>query len=181
MKKRILLFLTLCLAQFSTAQDFNASMAEIMKNMKKYTVEMVNLMPEEKFDFKPMDSVRTFREQVQHMIGTNHFLLNHYLKGNAASSRQDDLQKAFSYAGRARKSELNRLLEEQFDQTISFFLNATGGQYGNTFVFGTPDEPLVKDYYTTCMLLRDHITHHRAQLIGYLRSNKIVPAPFKGF
>ncbi len=181
MKKRTTLILAVLMAQFIVAQDFNASMAEIMKNMKDYTIEMVNLMPEEKFDYKPTDSVRTFREQVQHMIGTNHFLLNYYLKGNEESSRKEDFQKAFSYAGKMRKSELNQLLEEQFDQSISFFNNASAEHYGRTFIFGTLDEPVVKDYYTACMLVRDHITHHRAQLIAYLRQNSIKPIQFRGF
>jgi len=180
--KKLTIIVFACLAtEFVSAQDFNTSMAEIMKNMKTYTTEMVDLMPEEKFDYRPADSVRTFREQVQHIIGTNYFLLNYYLKGDESSDRIEDLQKAFAYADKTKKSELSTILEEQFDDTISFFENASEKQYAKTFTFGTPEQPLVKDYFTTAMLIRDHISHHRAQLSVYLRSNSIKPAQFKGF
>jgi hypothetical protein len=81
MKQTVTITLAFLITLCVQAQDFNSSMAEIMKNMKAYTVELVALMPEENFDFRPMDSIRTFHKQVQHMISTNHFLLTHYLKG----------------------------------------------------------------------------------------------------
>lgn len=181
MKKQILIFLGFLATQVLMAQDFNNSMAYILKSMKTYTLEVVDQMPEDTFDYKPTDSVRTFRQQVQHIIGTNHFLLNHYLKGNAASSLPDDLRKSFFYAEKTTKMELMELLGSQFDETVTFLENASKDQYSKTFTFGTPEAPEIKDYFTAVMLVRDHISHHRAQLVLYLRFNNITPVQYRGF
>jgi uncharacterized damage-inducible protein DinB len=181
MKQTVTITLAFLITLCVQAQDFNSSMAEIMKNMKAYTVELVALMPEENFDFRQMDSIRTFHKQVQHMISTNHFLLNHYLKGEEKTDAQTDIQNALAYSRKSSKTELLQILNEQFDANIAFFTNASRKQFKKTYTFGTPEDPQVKDYFTTSMLIRDHISHHRAQLIIYLRLNNIEPPQYAGF
>ncbi|WP_339794339.1 MAG: DinB family protein [Imperialibacter sp.] len=181
MKKGILIATMVSAAAWCQAQHFNASMASVMKSMKAYTLEMVELMPEDGFDYKPADSVRSFSEQVQHMISTNHFLLNHYLIDKQKGSRQEAGAKAAKYAEKSGKAALSALLAEQFDQTIAFFERADASLYEQTFTFGPVDKPIVKDYFTTSTLIRDHFTHHRSQLIVYLRLKGIEPAQFRPF
>ncbi len=173
-----MLFLTL---QGTLAQDFNKSMAEIMKSMKEYTIEMVERMPEEHFGYRPTDSVRAFNEQVQHMISTEYFLLTYYLKNSEQVAREKVGQDAFILADESEKGKLVNVLAGQFDETIAFFDNAPKTLYLKKYTFGTPEQPLVRDYYTTAMLLRDHMSHHRAQLSVYLRLKGITPAQFRGF
>lgn len=181
MKNLIFILLTALTMQKAFSQDFNKSMQEIMTNMKAYTLEMMELMPEEKFDYRPTESVRTFRKQLQHTISTHYFLMNHYLKGDGKQDVQSLIQKAQAYADKTTKLELLQLLREQFDESILFFKNGTKKLYKKTYDFGTPEKPEVKDYFTAAMLIRDHIGHHRSQLIVYLRLNNIEPAPFRGF
>ncbi|MEQ8417066.1 MAG: DinB family protein [Imperialibacter sp.] len=181
MKKGILIATMVLVAAWCQAQHFNASMASVMKSMKAYTLEMVELMPESSFDYRPVDSVRSFSEQVQHMISTNHFLLNHYLIDKQKGSRQEAGANAAKYAEKSSKKALLAVLGEQFDQTIAFFEKADVLLYDQTFTFGPVDKPIVKDYFTTSMLIRDHFTHHRSQLIVYLRLNDIEPAQFRPF
>jgi len=180
-KTSILLLLSIITAFSAKSQDFNKSMVDIMKSMKTYTIEMVELMPEGKFDFKPADSVRTFGGQVKHMISTNHFLLNYYLIGDEKTNREDELQTAFSSADYSKKADLIKALSDEFDNLIAFLENATSDYYQKTYKYGTPENPIMKDYFTTVMLIRDHFSHHRSQLIVYLRINEIEPAQFRPF
>jgi len=179
--KRLSLFIVVFAFGFVYAQDFNQSMVKIMKNMKGYTVDLVEKMPAEHFSFRPTDSVRTFAEQVQHMVAIQHFFLNFQLKGNGDGNPGEAIQSAFEYAASLEKKDLMPLLNEQFDQCIAFFENASDKDFKREFVFGTPDNSQKSDYFSTAMLVRDHISHHRAQLIVYLRLNNIKPPQYHGF
>ncbi len=182
MKKTSLIILLSMFTTFAAkSQDFNKSMADIMISMKAYTIEMIELMPEEQFDFRPTDSVRTFGGQVKHMIATNHFLLNYYLIGDQKTNQEDELKAARLFADFTKKTDLINALSSEFDKTIAFLENATSDYYQKTYILGTPENPITKDYFTTVMIIRDHISHHRSQLIIYLRIKNIEPAPFKGF
>jgi uncharacterized damage-inducible protein DinB len=181
MKKMMIVVLTLVASQHLLAQDFNKSMAEIMRSMKIYTIEMVDLMPQEKFDFRPVDSVRTFKAQVRHIIATNHLFYHHFLLNNGKGDLDAQAERSFAYANQPLKKDLMRLLGEQFDQLITFYEQASSKQYKKTYMLIAPDNSLVKrDYYTLSMLIRDHIADHRSQLIVYLRLNDIKPAAYRG-
>lgn len=182
MKKFLLMTALILLSILLQAQDFNSSMKEIMLNMKEYTLEMVELMPEEKLDFRPSDSVRSFKGQVQHLITTNHFLLNYFLKYDEKENREAVQKESIALVeDNSSKSDLLVSLNETFDDIIAFFENASESFYKKEYTFGPPEQPLKKDYFATCMLIRDHISHHRAQLIVYLRLNDIKPAQYRGF
>jgi uncharacterized damage-inducible protein DinB len=156
-------------------------MAAIMKNMKVSTVEMIERMPEKDFEYRPADSVKTFREQVQHMISVNYFLFNHYFKLEERTTPEIIGQQAAALAKQDEKPDLIGALKQQFDELISFYEQASPMVYQKKFSFGTPEEPLMKDYFSTAMLIRDHLTHHRAQLAVYLRLKGIEPALYRGF
>lgn len=183
MRKGILILLVAFSTKTVVSQDFNKSMVEIMKNMKDYTLEMVDKMPEDKFDYRPTDSVRTFRVQVRHIIATNHLLLNYYLTGNKQEGNLEEAAKeSFAYADKTKKEDLMSLLAEQFNMVISFYEKATEEEYKKTYMLLTRDNDFEeKDYYTLSMLIRDHFAHHRSQLIVYLRMNDIKPAEYRGF
>lgn len=163
------------------AADFNSSMANIMKSMKAYTLEMVALMPEEKLDYKPVAAVRSFREQVAHMIEVNRFILGFQLKGDGKGDPMKAIAEAEIPKDAQSKEALMKALSQQFDDAIAFFESANNNQHDKTYTFGTPDSPITTDYFAVAMLLRDHFSHHRSQLIVYLRLNDIEPARFRGF
>ncbi len=181
MKTTILFIFCLAVAVYGGAQEFNQSMAGILKNMKAYSVEMIDRMPEQDFDYRPADSVRTFREQVQHMISVNYFLFNYYLIQEEKTAIEIIGQEAANFARHTGKADLLLALEQQFDEVIRYYEQAPSTAYRKTYTFGTQEEPLLKDFYTTSMLIRDHLTHHRAQLALYLRLLGIEPALYRGF
>ncbi len=181
MKTTILFICCLAVAGYSGAQEFNQSMAGVLKNMKAYTIEMIDRMPESDFDYRPVDSVRTFREQVQHIISVNYFLFNYYLIQEERTASEIIGQEAANFARHTGKAELLNALEQQLDGVIRYYEQAPASVYKKTYTFGTPEEPLIKDHYTISMLLRDHLTHHRAQLALYLRLRDIEPALYRGF
>ncbi len=67
------LFLSCTLGAFFTTvsigqMTFVDYYTESMTRAQDYTIELVEIMPEDKFDFKPVDEVSTLRDQLNHVI-----------------------------------------------------------------------------------------------------------------
>lgn len=139
------------------------------KNAAEYTIEIAEAMPADKYDYKPSDDTRSFKEQLLHMMSNMVWLSSSYLmEGNF---KRDLKKKDYS------KKELIELLTEatQFaEQTVSQ-LSATDMEETVDFFAG----PMSKRQIM--ILMNDHLTHHRGQIIVYLRMNGIKPPRYRGW
>jgi uncharacterized damage-inducible protein DinB len=139
-------------------------------NSKDYTLELLKSYPENKLDFKPTDSVMTFREQVVHMMMNTVWLSGTYLQEKKFASAFDrnkqyskeDLIRIMDDAFTFSRDIVKELKPEDLEQRVDFFAgNFTKRQILN--------------------LMDDHVTHHRGELIVYLRLNGIKPPPYRGW
>lgn len=181
-----LFFLTVNIAAQPTAKtEFGAEMASILDNMKAYTLEIIQQMPEDQFDYKPTEEVRTFREQIEHMALVLDFQTQYVLQGNNFGGDEKVLREAFGKikernSGKSRE-DLLKQLATNFDAAATLMTTMTKKDLKQTYsFFFFPDQP-VKTLQTVAMTLRDHITHHRGQLIVYLRMNGIEPVRYQLF
>jgi uncharacterized damage-inducible protein DinB len=152
------------------AQDaFIKEFQQKWKNASEYTIELAEMMPEEKYDFKPADGSRTFEEQVLHMMSNMVWLSSSYL---AEGSFERDLKKK-DYS----KAEIIALLKETttFAAHTIAALSAEDLEKRVDFFAG----PMSKRQIM--MLMNDHLTHHRGQAIVYLRMNGIKPPRYRGW
>ncbi len=99
---------------------FGTDLVEIMKDMKSYTIAVAKQMPEEKYDFRPvdMDTVRTFAEQMKHIVFTMNNQVNNILPGNNFDPNQI-LQAQYKYEKtRIPKDDIILALTNSFDRMI---------------------------------------------------------------
>ncbi len=138
-------------------------------NAAAYTIEMAEAMPEEKYDFRPVEGVRSFREQLLHMMQNMVWLSSTYL--GHGKFEADLKSKEYSKAGMIRllkdatdfaAKAVKQLEPHDLRMQVEFFAGPMNiGQI--------------------LRLMNDHLTHHRGQIIVYLRLNGIVPPRYVGW
>lgn len=162
----------ICLAfmQLASAQDaFIEDFLKKWSNAAEYTIEFAEAMPADAYDFKPTDVQMTFGKQLVHIAGNMLWLSHAYLDADEIDIDIDHppqekealidlLERSFDYAEKAVKQLDPKTLNEVVDFSI---------------------EPLSKRQII--LLLTDHVTHHRGQLVVYLRLNDIEPPRYRGW
>lgn len=120
-----------------------------LENSRNYTLAVAEAMPEKKYSFKPTPEVWTFLEQLHHIAYGIGWWDENYIQGNKIDWAPTPVKK-------------NR--EEVID-----YLNGAYDTLKNTVNKAKAGDDLIKGFNATL----DHITHHRGQLIVYLRFNDI--------
>lgn len=168
--------------QISNAKSvFGGEMAEIMQHMKAYTLAIANQMPEDKYDFRPSkdDTVRSFGEQLKHLIYNNNHQADNVLMAKTFDG--PELIKGMEAYEEIKmtKAEIIDKLSKSFDKLIARFEGMTDADFDTQFTLPFVKTP--KSLRVMAMFVRDHITHHRAEIIVYLRMNGIEPAFYRPF
>ncbi len=167
-----LLFLLFSMSFVSAAfaQDvFIKEFEKKWKNAAEYTIEMAEAMPEEFYDFKPAEDSRTFEDQLLHMMSNMVWLSSSYLSNSTFSG---DLKKE-DYT----KEEIVALLKEATNFSAQVVSNMVAGDLEHEVDFFAG--PMTKRQIL--VLMNDHLTHHRGQIIVYLRIKGIKPPRYRGW
>jgi uncharacterized damage-inducible protein DinB len=161
-----LLLVTISLkAQDSFLSDFKLK----WKNAAEYTMEFAQAMPEDQYGYTPTAAEMTYREQLKHVAGNIVWLTSTYLGGSvkhidpskSGNSKKEiiaALEQSFAYATTTINSMTEKNLNEQVD-----------------FLAGRMTKRRL------LLLLTDHVTHHRGQLVVYLRLKGIEPPDYRGW
>jgi uncharacterized damage-inducible protein DinB len=171
---KLLVFLLFVSVQ-SMAQDqilLVQSHAEKLKNAKEYTLKLAEIMPETDYDFRPVPEEMSFKEQIVH-IGKNLYWLS-----STFISETPDLNKNQSVIAKDMTK----------DQVIDFVSGAY--EFAGQAIMNLGSESLSKEFafsgkklnkFQFLNLIQDHQTHHRAQLIVYLRLKMLSPPNYIGW
>ncbi len=148
----------------SGASEFKTSFTKALEGAKAYTLEVAEAMPAEDYTFKTTDSVKSFGEQLAHLGMSSQFILTKLINGQDMPE-SDVTEEQIG----ASKEMTIALLNDTFDKLITSLNGMDDDEINSKFVvFFAPDKPeLTKQ--EGFVFLRDHITHHRAQAIVYLR------------
>ncbi len=173
MKKVILLFScllgVLSYAQNSTIDNLVAD----FERSKAMSLEYIDAMPEDQFNFKPTEGVRTFAAQMLHGAqGTIGLAANG--TGEAPIYGDINIEQEASFQS---KTEVRRIVAESFDFAIAGIQNMDPGKL---------DEVVVRGPYNVTRLgwiqkANEHVGHHRGQCAIYLRMKGITPPAYKLF
>jgi uncharacterized damage-inducible protein DinB len=169
------LFLLLVLTpifSYSQSDTFFEDYLQKWDNGIEYTLELAASMPEEWYDFKPTEEQMSFRQQLIHSMKNMLWISGDYLGGDS------ELRPSTEGADQLSKQELLSLLREAgryAHQTVS--ANSMGNLNDPVQFF--TDE--VRNKGQLLMLMQDHLTHHRGQLIVYLRLKEIQPPRYRGW
>lgn len=157
---------SLCL---SAQSDFLAETTEKWDNATAYTVELAESMPAEYYTYRPTAEQMSFQQQLLHIASNISWLTHTYLGGDRleidremTGATKAEVIVVLETAMANAKAALSVLPAEQLDQEVAFFAG-----------------PMSKR--KVILLLHDHLTHHRGQLIVYARLKGVKPPKYRGW
>jgi len=161
----------------TTKVDDTASYIDALNGVKAYTLEIAEAMPEDKYTFKPSDSVRSFGEQMAHIGISSKFLLGMFIKGEPMPTDPEvfaDIGKMEKEMG-ASKTECIKSVTAAFDAIIATYesMNAEGLSETFSVPFDPSPEKPKFSKEKGFQFISEHIAHHRGQALVSLRMQGI--------
>ena len=127
-------------------------------------LHVVEVVPEDKYDFKPTPEVRSFREQFVHIVGENYLFMG-FVTGDKPGdpARFDNLK---------TKAEITKALTDSYEYG-SKALAALTEQTATQAVPAFRGQPMQR-WAIAMMNIADNMDHY-GNLVVYMRLNGIVP------
>lgn len=125
-------------------------------------LDVAEAMPEDKYDFKPVPEVATFREQLVHLAG----IVQRFID-TAKGTKTEAAHKTMT------KAEAIVHLKQTFDTGKEMFASLTDAQMLEHVKFPFGDRMVTR--YGFWMGPLYQVRNHHGQLVVYLRLNSIVP------
>lgn len=164
----LLLFSALASPLFAQQDSFIKEYLERLEKSKEYLILVAETMPEDKYDFKATTESMTFAENLMHIGWAMDWHSESLMGGREARDWNTDIALKVD---KKSKKEMIATIDKTFDKTIEFISN---------FDINRLEERL--DYFgadrtkrQVLLLLTDHITHHRGQMLVYMRLNGLKP------
>ena len=149
---------------------FIASALTKLKNSKEYTLKVADLMPEHQYGFRPTKEEMSFGEQILHICSNLGWLSSSYLStGNNPVTKEDSKLKS--------KDSIRQVVVQTYDYAIAVLARFSAANLSDTVKFFAG--PMSK--LQIINLLSDHQTHHRGQLLVYLRLCGLTPPKYIGW
>ncbi|CAM4269283.1 DinB family protein [Zobellia nedashkovskayae] len=153
---------------FAQQNNYVQDYLERLENSRKYIVLVAETMPEDKYSFKATPESLSFAENLLHIGYAMDWHSQSLLGGRASRDWQTD---TVFKVGTKSKAEMIALINNTFDETIKLISQFDTTQLEDELdYFG-----LNRSKRQIFMLLSDHITHHRAQMLVSMRLNGLVP------
>ena len=153
---------------FSQENDFVNEYLERLETSKNYLLVVAEMMPEDNYDYRATPESMSFAENLMHIAWAMDWHSQSLMGGREARDWNTDTELKVDNKS---KQQMIEKIDETFDKTIEFI---------SKFDTNRLDERL--DYFGAdrtkrqiLLLLADHITHHRAQMLVYLRLNGLTP------
>ena len=169
----LLLFLVITCPVISSAQDFKLNdvknqMIKDWTRAKAFTLAYLDAMPEDKYNFKPVDSVQNFAQQMIHLAVVDIFLVS------MASDREPPIIKWADFGNTPSSQTKDSVLyyvTASYDYCISAITSL------NPKLWGEKKElsGIQKTRYELLENAFEHQSHHRGQTTIYLRVQGIIP------
>jgi len=163
-------FISSMLTARSNDSLFMRAAIQKMQHSKDYTLKVARLMPAENYAFKPDKEEMSFGQQLLHLSANMGWLCSSYLEGgkNPVNKEDEKLQ---------TKEAIQRVLNKAYDFALLALQQFDEAHLGDpvTFFAGPMNKLQIIN------LLSDHQTHHRAQILVYLRLNGIKPPDYVGW
>jgi len=141
-----------------------------LQSAREYTLEVAKLMPGEKYSYKASPDEMSFGEQLLHISANMGWLCSNYLDGSDSPVSALD-KKATG------KKDIIAVVTRTYDYALKVLQLFNREQLSNKVnFFAGPMNKL-----QIINLLNDHQTHHRGQLLVYLRLSGIKPPAYVGW
>jgi hypothetical protein len=154
-----------------TPPGIKALLLEDFERLRTTVLQYVDAMPDSALGFSPTPGVRTFAQQIEHIVGTNSAMAATALKGQR---RPPDLGKREEYL--KSKPALRAFAAASYDYTIAALREATPAQLAKSMsVFDLEAQPA----FRWLQLAHEHSAWTLGQTIPYLRLRGATPPEYK--
>jgi uncharacterized damage-inducible protein DinB len=163
-----LLYSTKIIAQALSSEDIKAQLIKEWERSKSYTVDYLNTMPSDKYTFKPVDSIRSFAQQMLHLAQVNVFLLSSATGQSPLSFANSDLEHSPTAQN---KDSVMYYVMASYDFCSNAVRSLDVNKWGEKVkIFGLEETRFA-------MLIKgiEHQAHHRGQTTIYIRLQGIKP------
>jgi uncharacterized damage-inducible protein DinB len=167
--KFFLLLFCLLASQLSSQTHRITEHLEKWENAQAYTLEVIGLIPDSGYSYQPTADQMTAEEQILHLLKNMNWLVGSYLQGtetvfdfSSGGNNRTQLTSLAKTIFHNANQALEQLPEASWDEKVDFFAGP-------------------KTRSQIIQLVDDHHTHHRAQLIIYLRLLGIKPPRYVGW
>ncbi|OFW09753.1 MAG: hypothetical protein A3G20_09370 [Acidobacteria bacterium RIFCSPLOWO2_12_FULL_59_11] len=151
-------------AQNSAAQgSFLGPLKTQWENIAKMVMGIAEIIPEDKYDYKPTPEVRSFREQLQHLVFENYNFM-----GAVAGDPPPDRSKFEALKTRA---ELLQALKESYDYGAKVWAGLNEQKAMETITFRNTQ---TARWVPVLSNIADNMDHY-GNLVVYVRLNGLVP------
>lgn len=154
-----------------SGKDFKTEFRAIWDGATSYTMEVIDRMPEKKWGRSPAKGSMSFRHQLFHIEGNLHGLTDRYIleKDSAFEPNEDST---------VSKASMKERLKQAFEKVESTLREMSEAELRDTTeLFDRMKVPKKRVF----LLMRDHMTHHRAQMIIALRGAGMEPPEYRGW
>ncbi len=149
---------------------FREEFPGIWERARQYTIETAEAMPETHYGFSPTPEQLTFREHLIHIADNIFRLTGRVILDDETSYQHINFEVS-------TKQEVIGLLNQAFDFTGKVIKEAGDEILDEEITFGGEKMTKQRIFY----LMRDHCTHHRAEVIVYLRLNNTGAPRYRGW
>lgn len=168
------LFSSLTSPIFSQQNDYIKEYLERLENSRKYLILVAETMPEDKYDYKATPESMSFAENLMHIGWAMDWHSQSLMGGRDARDWNTDTELKVDNKS---KKEMIATIDSTFKKTIDFISNFDTNKLEERLDYFGSD----RTKRQILMLLADHITHHRAQMLVYMRLNGLVPPRYDLF
>jgi len=150
---------------------------EKWNNSLAYTLEALETIPDSSLHYRPTSDQMSVQEQIQHISGNVYGLSRRFLGYEPEGFDEDALRELLADEDLNRKELVSLITDAYAFGTAAIeSLPAAGWEEMVPNFFAGPKSKRVIVY-----LLQDHATHHRAQLLMYLRMMDLKPPRYRGW
>jgi uncharacterized damage-inducible protein DinB len=173
---KIFLSLLLSLSFFSaTSQTLNDSIKQQLikewERAKVYTQEYLDAMPANKYGYRPVDSMRSFAEQMLHLATANAFFTG-ISSGVKSLLFAQNLEKSPTAVS---KDSVIYYVNTSYNLMINSIKDMDAGRLSEIITQGAGGNKRSETRLIWLMKAFEHQTHHRGQCTVYIRLQGIRP------
>jgi uncharacterized damage-inducible protein DinB len=154
-------------AQIINGDSIKNQLLKDWQRAKDYSIEYLNTMPADKYAARPVDSIRSFSEQMLHLAMGNVSLASNGV-GKERIFGARNLEKA---AGAQSKDSVAYFVTASYDYVINGIKSLDVSKFGEIVKRGNFELTRL----TWIMKAFEHQTHHRGQCTIYIRLQGIRP------
>lgn len=154
------------------SESFLNDFAERWETSRQYLMEMAEVMPESKYHYRPTSEEMSFADQLMHIAWVIDWHCFAKIDGQEFRPRLEE----FKPEGLTKK-EMMAIVDQEFKRAAMLIADFDPARLEETGTYGK----FTRTRRQFFLLMADHVTHHRGQMIVYLRLNDIVPPPYMEF